>query len=84
MLSRVEGLRYPHPPPCEILATQDGEADLTEQVTAAYFNVRLIPQDLESSRLASGIYDRVGFRKAQLAYGHFPSASQKPVFRQSL
>ena len=36
-------------------------------VTAAYFSVRLIPQDFGS-----------------LASGHFPSASEKPVFPQSL
>jgi hypothetical protein len=28
----------------------------------------------------SGIYDKVGFRKAQLAYGHFPSASEVDGF----
>jgi hypothetical protein len=45
---------------------RDGVADLTGQVTAAYFYVRLVPQDFGS-----------------LASGHFPSASQKSVFRQS-
>jgi hypothetical protein len=60
-------------------------------VTAAYFYVRLIPRDLSalrldsppcgrvpsfgSSRPANGIYDRAGFRRAQLAYGHFPSCN---------
>ena len=45
-------------------------------VTAAYFYVRLIPRDFVSSRPVSGIYDRAGFRKAQLASEHFPSASE--------
>jgi hypothetical protein len=47
----IEGLRYPHP------------SSLRAGGTAAYFSVRLIPQDFGS-----------------LASGHFPPASQNPVF----
>ena len=50
-LSKVEGLRYPHPPPCYILAKRDGGADLTGQVTAVCFNVRLIPRDFAKLNL---------------------------------
>ncbi|MGD9321685.1 MAG: hypothetical protein PVH99_17050, partial [Desulfobacteraceae bacterium] len=34
-------------------------------------------------KISDASVPRAGFRKAQLAYGHFPSASQKLVFRQS-
>jgi hypothetical protein len=61
---------------------RDGEADLTGQVTAAYFYVRLIPRDLSALRLDSSPSGWVpGF--GSLASGHFPSASQKTVFRKS-
>ena len=33
-----------------------------------------------SPRRDGGIYDKAGFRKAQLAYGHFPSASEVTYF----
>jgi hypothetical protein len=51
-------------------------------VTAAYLYVRLIPRDLSALRLDSPRCGRVpGF--GSLAPGHFPSASKKPIFRQS-
>jgi hypothetical protein len=74
-LSQVEGLRYPHP---------SSLRRTFMYASRRYRPLAVIPRDFGSSRPASGIYDRAGFRKAQLAYGHFPSASKKSVFRQSL
>ena len=37
-------------------------------------------EGLRYPRPASGICNRAGFRKAQLAAGHFPPASKKLVF----
>jgi hypothetical protein len=54
-----------------------------------YRSLAVIPRDFgalpsrpapEAGSTTSRIYDRAGFRKAQLAYGHFPSASEVMAF----
>jgi hypothetical protein len=70
-LSKAEGLRYPHPSSLQRTSTY---------ASRRYRSLAVIPRDFGSSRPASGIYDKAGFRKAQLASGHFPSASEEAGF----
>ncbi|MFW9835543.1 MAG: hypothetical protein ACFFEK_16190, partial [Candidatus Thorarchaeota archaeon] len=66
----------------EAVGKRPSAALASSRVIAAYFYVRLIPRDLSALRLDSPPFGRVpGF--GSLASGHFPSASQKAVFRQS-
>jgi hypothetical protein len=69
-LSKVEGLRYPHP------------SSLRAGGSAADFYVCLVPRDLSELRLDSPPCGRVP-SFGRLAYGHLLSASQNLVFRKS-
>ncbi len=66
-LSKAEGLRYPHPSSLR-----------RTSMYASFLGISEAPAPPRKRDLR-----QAGFRAAQLAYGHFPSASQKPVFRQS-